>query len=170
MFILNYVKYGIIGILFVAAFGLYDYIITLQRDLATVRAESAQAEANTDLLEKEIIKQQRVIDQQQKDFEHIAQAKEQLEQTNAQLQKEYANLDQKFNKINSSGERRDIGSLAVQKTAAIQRIVNQASANALRCVEIAMGSPLTEKEQNATKKSEINSECPNIANPKYVQY
>ncbi len=40
----------------------------------------------------------------------------------------------------------------------------------LRCVEIAMGSPLTDKEKNATKKSEINSECPSIANPKYVQY
>jgi hypothetical protein len=33
-----------------------------------------------------------------------------------------------------------------------------------------MGSPLTEKEENATKKSEINSECPSIANPNYIPY
>jgi len=33
-----------------------------------------------------------------------------------------------------------------------------------------MGSPLTDKEIKATKKSEINSECPSIANPNYVEY
>ena len=31
-------------------------------------------------------------------------------------------------------------------------------------------SVLTEKEKNATKKSEINSECPSIANPSYIPY
>ena len=31
-----------------------------------------------------------------------------------------------------------------------------------QCIEIASGSPLTEKEINATKKSEINTECPSI--------
>ena len=41
---------------------------------------------------------------------------------------------------------------------------------ALRCVEISSGSPLTESEINATKKSEINRECPSIANPNYVAY
>ena len=40
----------------------------------------------------------------------------------------------------------------------------------MRCVEIASGAPLTEKEKTATKKSEINSECPSIANPNYVPY
>ena len=29
---------------------------------------------------------------------------------------------------------------------------------------------LTEKEKNATKKSEINSQCPSIANPNYVPH
>ena len=30
-------------------------------------------------------------------------------------------------------------------------------------------TPLTEKEINATKKSQINPECPAIANPNYVE-
>jgi hypothetical protein len=34
-------------------------------------------------------------------------------------------------------------------------------------LEIASGSPLTEKELAATKPSEINRECPAIANPNY---
>ena len=39
-----------------------------------------------------------------------------------------------------------------KKPKPIERIINKGSAQALRCVEIAMGSPLTEKEKNATKK------------------
>ena len=59
---------------------------------------------------------------------------------------------------------------AIAKTKSIERITNGASALATRCIEIASGSPLTEAEKNATKKSEINSECPSIANPNYVPY
>ena len=51
-----------------------------------------------------------------------------------------------------------------------QKIVNRGSERATRCVEIAGGSPLTEKELLATKKSEINTECPSIANPNYEPY
>ena len=40
--------------------------------------------------------------------------------------------------------------------------------NANRCIEIATGSPLTEEELAATKKSQINGECPSLANPNYV--
>ena len=39
-----------------------------------------------------------------------------------------------------------------------------------RRLEIASGAELTEAEKNATKKSEINTECPSIANPNYVPY
>ena len=42
----------------------------------------------------------------------------------------------------------------------IEKIINKGSDQANRCVEIAMGSPLTEKEINATKK--INKMSLNI--------
>ena len=97
-------------------------------------------------------------------------ALKELTELKAKLDKELAALDDKFNKTNASGKKRDIGDLAIAKSKVIQKIINRASDNAVRCVEIAMGSPLTEKEQNATKKSEINSECPSIANPNYIPY
>ena len=81
------------------------------------------------------------------------------------LKKDIDDLDNRFNKGG-----RDFGKLAIEKTEAIERIVNGASDKAIRCVEIAGGSPLTEEEINATKKSEINRECPSIANPNYVPY
>ena len=104
------------------------------------------------------------------DFEAQAKINKKLTELNETLKKEYAALDQRFNKINGQGEVRDIGKLAEERTKAVERIINKGTVNAQRCVEIAMGSPLTEKEINATKKSQINSECPSIADPNYVPY
>ena len=93
-----------------------------------------------------------------------------LEDKNRVLQAEFKALDQRFNKINGKGEVRDIGKLAEEKAKLVERVINKATNKAMRCVEIAMGSPLTEEERNATKKSEINTECPSLANPNYVPY
>ena len=81
------------------------------------------------------------------------------------LKKDFEDLDKRFNK-----GKRDIGKVAIEKSKVIERIINKGGDNAARCLEIASGSPLTEKEIKATKKSEINPECPSIANPNYVQY
>jgi hypothetical protein len=39
--------------------------------------------------------------------------------------------------------------------------------NALRCLELATGSPLTEEEKNAPTPLEANRECPALINPNY---
>ena len=139
------------------------YVKNLKADLAT-------SEANNAKLEQSVESQKAVIEQMKADFEAITKIKAEIEKQNKILKAEYAALDQKFNKINGKGEIRDMGKLATEKAKLIEKIINKGSANAKRCVEIAMGSPLTEKEKNATKKSQINSECPSIANPNYVPY
>lgn len=63
--------------------------------------------------------------------------------------------------------RHDMGKLAEQKPALIENIVNDATEDLNRCFEILSGSPLTMEEIDATKPSEINSACSNIANPNY---
>ena len=136
----------------------------------TVKADLETAKANNAKLEQGIADQKAVIAQQAQDFESILAANKALEETNRILTAEFKALDERFNKINGKGEVRDIGKLAIEKDRAVERIINSASAKAMRCVEIAMGAELTEKEKNATKKSEINSECPSIANPNYVPY
>ena len=62
----------------------------------------------------------------------------------------------------------DIAYLASKRPKTIKRIITKASDNAERCFEILSGSPLTEKEKAATKKSQANNECPGLANPNYV--
>ena len=136
----------------------------------TVKADLETAKANNLLLEQSVEGQKAVIAQQQADFTAILAANETLQQQNKVLAAEFSALDERFNKINGQGEVRDIGKLAVERSRSVERVINGATKKAMRCVEIAMGSPLTEKEENATKKSEINSECPSIANPNYVPY
>ena len=135
-----------------------------------VKADLETAKANNLILEQSVEEQQGVIEQQKQDFTAILSANKTLQDQNKVLRAEFAALDERFNKINAQGEVRDIGKLAVERSKSIERVLNNATKKALRCVEIAMGSPLTEKEKNATKKSEINSECPSIANPNYVPY
>jgi len=89
---------------------------------------------------------------------------------NKRLDASISNLRDRFAKINASGKKRDIGALAEDKPKLIQRVINKGTKNALRCMEISMGSPLRENEKNATKKSEINPECPELANPSYQPY
>ena len=140
--------------------GGFMYVKNLKADLAT-------SEANNAILEESVKSQKAVIKQMKEDFDAITKIKAAIENQNNILNAEFAALDKKFNKINGKGEVRDIGDLATKRPESVEKIINKGSTNAMRCSEIAMGSPLTEKEKNATKKSEMNSECPSIANPNY---
>ena len=52
-------------------------------------------------------------------------------------------------------------------TSLTEKVLNNATKNANRCLEIFSGSQLTEKELSATKPSEINNECWRSANPNF---
>ena len=147
-----------IGILASAVIGAGLYVMKLQRDNAILKENAIK-------LESAVADQKQLIENQKKDFTDILEANQKMNELVNVLKKDLTDLDKRFNKKN-----RDVGKLAIAKTKSIERITNGASALATRCIEIASGSPLTEAEKNATKKSEINSECPSIANPKYIPY
>jgi uncharacterized protein HemX len=130
-----------------------------------LRADNATLKANQIKLEQAVESQQQVIAQQKKDFDDIMQANKQLNVLVQGLKKDFDDLDKRFNKGG-----RDLGKIAIERTEAIERVVNKASEKAARCIELASGAPHTEAELKATKKSEINTECPSIANPNYVPY
>ena len=147
-----------IGIFISALIGAGGYIVKLQKDSTILKANAIK-------MESAIADQKNLIENQQKDFKEILNANKKMNELVSVLKKDLEDLDKRFNKKN-----RDVGKLAIAKTESIERITNGASALATRCIEIASGSPLTEAEKNATKKSEINSECPSIANPNYIPY
>ncbi len=152
------IKIVMVALLITGIAGAGMYVMKLRSDNAILKANQMK-------LEEAVSSQKELIANQKKDFQEILDANNKMNELVSVLKKDLDDLDKRFNKKN-----RDVGKLAIAKTESIERITNGASALAMRCVEIASGSPLTEKEKNATKKSEINSECPSIANPSYVPY
>jgi hypothetical protein len=130
-----------------------------------LQKDNAILKGNAIKMESAIADQQSLIVSQKKDFNDILEANQKMNELVTNLKKDLDELDKRFGKKN-----RDIGKLAIERTGAIERVINKGSDNATRCIEIASGSPLTEEEKNATKKSEINSECPSIANPNFIDY
>ena len=135
-----------------------------------LKAENEILTLNNAKLNDAVEQQQAVIEQQLRDIETKTALNNQLNENNAKLTADLNLANEKFNKVNASGERRDVGALAVAKPKSIERIESKREKQRARCFEIAQGSPLTEEELNATKKSQINAECTNIANPNYVPY
>ena len=152
------IRLFLIGIRASAVVGAGVYVMKLRSDNAILKANAVK-------MEEAISDQQELITQQKNDFKEIMAANQKMNELVGNLKKDLEDLDKRFNKNN-----RDFGKLALEKTGAIERIINKGAVAAARCIEIASGAELTEEEINATKKSEINRECPSIANPNYVPY
>jgi len=130
-----------------------------------LRADNATLKANQVKLETAITEQTKVLEQQKKDFDAILESNKKLNVLINTFKKDLRDLDKRFTKKN-----RDIGKLAIQRTGAIERIINKGGKNAARCIELASGAEHTEEELKATLKSQINPECPALANPNFVHY
>ena len=130
-----------------------------------LRADNAVLKSNQLKLEQSIESQTKLLEQQKKDFDAILESNKKLNVLIQTFKKDLNELDKRFNK-----KKRDVGKLAIAKTKAIERIINKGAENAQRCVELASGAEHTEEELKATKRSEINPECPALANPGYVHY
>ena len=152
------IKIMFIAILISAVAGAGVYVVKLRADNATLKANQLQ-------LEQGIEEQKKLLEQQEKDFNAIMESNKKLNVMIQTFKKDLDELDKRFNK-----NKRDIGKLAIEKTKAIERIVNKGGDNAARCLELASGAEHTEAELKATKRSEINPECPALANPSYVPY
>ena len=148
-----------LGIVIIIAGGLW-YVMNLKAELAT-------SEANNKILENSISEQSQVIEQMRVDIAQIQRINEEVNAELGRQKEEVKNLVNRFN-VNARGESRDIGKIASKKPRAMQRLINRGTVNALRCLEIATGAERTEKEINAKKESEINRECPTLANPNYI--
>ena len=152
------VRVIIMAVVFIGISGVGVYVMKLRSDNAILQANQIQ-------LELSIESQKQVIQKQKEDFGKILEANKKMNKLVNNLQKDIDALDKRFNK-----GKRDIGKIAIEKSKVIERIINKGGDNAARCLELASGAKHTEAELKATKKSEINPECPALANPSYVPY
>ena len=138
------IKIMFMAILISAVAGAGVYVVKLRADNATLKANQLQ-------LEQGLQEQKQLLKQQEKDFNAIMESNKKLNVLIQTFKKDLDDLDKRFNK-----NKRDIGKLAIEKTKAIERIVNKGGDNAARCLELASGAEHTEAELKATKRSEIN--------------
>ena len=152
------IKMVITIILIAGIAGAGMYVMKLRSDNATLKANQIK-------LETAVAEQTKVLEQQKEDFTAILESNKKLNVLINTFKKDLQDLDKRFTKKN-----RDIGKLAIDRTKSIERIVNKGGKNAARCIELASGAEHTEAELKATLKSQINPECPALANPNYVPF
>lgn len=143
----------ILVVVVIIAGGLY-YVINLKADLAT-------SEANNRQLVEATREQMMLIEQMKQDVAAIQQANAELQQQNEKQRRDVETLNSKFSK-------RDFGALAAEKPAVVEKLVNRGTKNALRCMELAAGAPLTEAEKTAKTPMEANRECPSLIDSDYT--
>lgn len=131
-----------------------------------LRADLAISEQNSKKLTDAVEQQEAAMAQMRQEQQQIRDANNQLNTTIQLQNRDLTNLQDRFTQ-NAAGQKRDFGKTAAARPEALERAVNRGTQNALRCLEIASGSPLTESEKAASKPSEINRECPAIAHPNY---
>ena len=132
-------------------FGAYSWITNLQ-------AENQILQVNQEKLEGAVAEQEKTIANQQAEAAAIQEANSELRDAQTKLRADSKNLANKLGK-------HELDILAQNKPGLVDRIINRASGAELRCFELATGAPHTEDELAATKKSQSNRECPELANP-----
>ena len=125
-----------------------------------LRADNQVLKVNQIQLEGAVNEQQALIEQQKIDIAKVQNINKGLTAKNKQLAAAKKNLTDKLS-------RHDLGNLAENKPGLVQKVINKATVNANRCLEIASGSELTEDELKASRPSEINPECWRTANPNF---
>lgn len=134
--------------------------------VSNLQAKLAQSQENVHKLEDGIKDQKILMQQMRQDISKIQSINDELRKSSEKYRSEVEALSRKFSQ-DAQGQSRDFGLLAREKPELIERLVNRGSRNAARCLEIASGAPRTKEEIEAKTSSEINKECPAIANPNY---
>lgn len=158
--------FGIKGMIFAAillavggtVYGGYRYIVGLQQEVQRLTTDNATLVANNVQLEQAIVTQQETMASQKADFERQG----------VILRDTLDDFDMARDQVTSLKDRlgrHELGFLAANKPGLVENIINNATDAINRCFEIASGSPLTEAEIAATLPSQINNECPELANP-----
>jgi predicted transcriptional regulator len=138
------IKLILMVIMLAGAGGGYLYVKKLQKDNAILKVNQIK-------LETAVEDNNQVIEQQTADLKKIRSTLEVIDEKNRKLQEDKDKLSDRLGK-------HDIGNLAEKKPGLVEKIINKASDSAVRCMEIASGSPLTEEELNGSP----NRECPSF--------
>ena len=134
-------------------FGAWKYYEYTQNQIRIFAQNAATAELAQRETEAALQKTQQDLERVQEQFTIVTQ--------------KFQAAEERVDNLETKLKEHDLAYLAANRPKDVEKVIDKATVDVLRCLEIASGSPLTEDEINATKRSKINSQCPDIANPNY---
>lgn len=139
----------------VVGFGAWKYYQYTQEQIGIYRENAAKAELAQQASEAAVKAIQKDLVEVQAQYTSVSD--------------DFKIANSRVDKLETKLSEHELGDLAQAKPKLIERIVDKGTKDVLRCYEILTGSPLTEKEIAATKKSQANTTCSDVANPNYTE-
>ena len=159
-----YIIFGLLAVMAAASLAGWLYYKDTQATITMLTADKValtiQVEADKLIIEqnkKDMALQVIINTETNKQFDTT---RKQVEELSGKLTK----------KNNVTGKSRDIGELAIQKPKVYSKIFTNGTKEAFRCVELASGAEHTADELAATRRSQINGLCTELANPNYLPH
>jgi len=131
----------------------YFYYSTTQSRIATLTANNATLTANVQTITDANDQNIQTIDDLQASYQRV-------QDDFAQVQSEFQVIRMQNNQLRERLGRHELDVLAAAKPVLVERTINRASDNVLRCFELMSGAPLNDRETNATSEGQFNPECP----------
>jgi len=152
--------------------GIFTYlkigaVIVLLAGLAWAKAYYDNSQAEIAQLKENAVKMELAIKQSEAAVKSMQKGIRDSVQANHAINKKFQRSRIENTRLKDLLGKHDLGFLASKKPGLIETRVNKGTANANRCFEIASGAPITATERAATKPSEINSSCSELANPNF---
>lgn len=134
-------KLALVAIILSTLGGAFWYVSGLKADLE-------RSQRNVATLQTSVQQQVELIDQMQVDQQQIIAARDEMREIVDRQNEQLDDLRSKFNE-SADGSERDFGEIALAKPGLVENIINRASAEALRCMELASGAEPTQEEIDA---------------------
>lgn len=143
-----------IGILITLISGAaYFYYSTTQSRIAALIENNATLVENVQTITAANAQNIQTIEDLQSSYQRV-------QEDFSRVQSEFQIIRLQNNELRERLGRHELDALAAARPGLVERTINNASNNALRCFELLSGSPLTSEELNSTSGNQFNSECP----------
>lgn len=147
--IFTYIKIGIVSIIVIGVISLGVYINNITNENRTLQSNNSK-------LQQTIQIQSKLVEHKEEELIQIKQINKKYQISIKEQTQKINDLRTKFNET-QTGDKRDLGKLAIAKPGLIQKIINSGTKNVGRCIELQTGAEPYEGEKNAECQESIDS-------------
>jgi TolA-binding protein len=133
--------------------GVYYYYTTTQTRIENLITNNATLSSNVTTL-------MNANDQNIQTIQDLQDSYQQIQEDFSRVEAEFQIIRSQNNELRERLGRHELDALAAARPGLVERTINNASVNALRCFDLMSGAPLNARELAATTEREFNSECP----------